>query len=384
MELTNFEHISIDGTIQKAFNSPFYVLKMKYIDLLLAHFYEEKLTKDEIKDLPRAVKKFLKNKKFDDVEKVEILLMLKEILEKSGQTSIAINDWTARWMHSKQKRSQLSFNIQTGVDTTTKLICGVHVSQSPTDHYEIPGIMDVIIENLEYNKPIRISADTIYRTIENLTYLSEKDIDFLIPTRKQGKEQINHLNKNKFSIDYFIFNHEKRTITCPMKQELTEYGPYPCKPDKFGFQRQQYAYSNSQACKNCPYKQECCGNNTHRTITRYGHELLDLAEQKMELEENKKEYKYRSCTVEAPNGTFKVYYHINEMAVVGIEKVQTIYDIITSGYNIKRLFNIFEENDVDFIEVFDFIEALGSNGKDNLPKVNLETYYENQDEKCST
>ena len=142
---------------------------MKHIDLLLYHFCEEELTKEEIKELPRAVKKFLKNKKFDDVEKVEILLMLKEILEESGQTSIAINDWTARWMHSKQKRAQLSFNIQTGVDTTTKLICGVNVSQNihKSDN-TIPydGIMDVIIENLEYHKPIKISADTIYRTIE--------------------------------------------------------------------------------------------------------------------------------------------------------------------------------------------------------------------------
>ena len=92
MKLSNFEHISIDGTIQRAFNSPSYVLKMKHIDLLLYHFCEEKLTQEEIKELPRAVKKFLKNKKFDDVEKVEILLMLEEILEESGQTSIAIND----------------------------------------------------------------------------------------------------------------------------------------------------------------------------------------------------------------------------------------------------------------------------------------------------
>ncbi|WP_296861603.1 transposase [uncultured Methanobrevibacter sp.] len=169
-----------------------------------------------------------------------------------------------------------------------------------------------------------------------------------------------------------------------MKQKLKEYGPYDCKSDKFGFQRQQYAYSNSQACKECPHRKECCGDSNHRTITRYGHELLDLAEQKMELEENQEEYKLRSCTVEAPNGTFKVYYHTNEMAVVGIEKVQTMYDIIASAYNIKILFNIFKENDIDYIEVFDFLEALASNGKDKLPEVNLKTYYKNQNEKCST
>ena len=42
-----------------------------------------------IKELSRTVKKFLKNKKFDDIEKNRnILQMLKEILKKSWQSSI--------------------------------------------------------------------------------------------------------------------------------------------------------------------------------------------------------------------------------------------------------------------------------------------------------
>ena len=50
-------------------------------------------------------------------------------------------------------------------------------------------------------------------------------------------------------VTIFIFDYEKRIVTCPMKHELKEYGSYECKPDKFGFQRQQYVYSNPQACK---------------------------------------------------------------------------------------------------------------------------------------
>ena len=225
IKLTDFKHIAIDGTIQKAFNSPFYVLKMKQIEILLNHFCKEELTEDEIKKLPRSVKKFLKNKKFNEIEKIEILLTLRDILEESGQSSIAINDWTARWMYNKQGKAQLSFNIQSAVDSSTKLICGSNVSQNPTDHYEIPEIMEMVIENLEGHKPIKISADTIYRTIPNLTYLTENGIGFLIPTRKKGKSQINNLSDNSFSIDYCAFDHEKRIVICPMKNELKEYGP---------------------------------------------------------------------------------------------------------------------------------------------------------------
>ena len=71
------------------------------------------------------------------------------------------------------------------------------------------------------------------------------------------------------------------------------------------------------------------------------------------------------------------------MPIVGIDNVQSIYNIITSGYNIKRLFNIFEENDVDLKEVIKFIEELSNKNEDKLPQINLEKYYENQNEKCS-
>ena len=177
--------------------------------------------------------------------------MFENILEESEQSSIGINDITARWMYNKQHKTQLSYNLQHGVDTKSILICGINVSQSPTDHYEIPALMEKVLKNLNGIKPEIVSADTIYRTIINLTYLKEEEITILTPTRKQEKESINHLNANPFSIDYFQFDSIKDIVICPNKKELKKYGPYACKPDKFGFQREQYSYSNYEACKQC-------------------------------------------------------------------------------------------------------------------------------------
>lgn len=66
----------------------------------------------------------------------------KNIFEDIGQSSIGINDITAYWMYNKQHRAQLSYNLQHGVDTKSILICEINVSQSPTDHYEIPVLME--------------------------------------------------------------------------------------------------------------------------------------------------------------------------------------------------------------------------------------------------
>ena len=44
----------------------------------------------------------------------------------------------ARWMQNKDGQSQISYNIQSAVDTTTKLICTVNITQNPTDHDKLP------------------------------------------------------------------------------------------------------------------------------------------------------------------------------------------------------------------------------------------------------
>ena len=75
--------------------------------------------------------------------------------------------------------------------------------------------MEKVLKNLNGIKPERDSADTIYRTIINLTYLDKKEITILTPTRKQGKESINHLNANPFSIDYFLYDPIKRHYNLP-------------------------------------------------------------------------------------------------------------------------------------------------------------------------
>ena len=354
---TNFEHIALDGTILKAFNSPFNILKMDDIDNLIKHYTIEKLDDETIKDLRLSAQNFIFSENLTDNEKIETLYTLKEILTKSKQSSIGINDITAKWMYNKQHRKQISFNLQHGVDVKTNLICGINVTRNPTDHYEIPALMENIITNLNGIQPKIISADTIYRTIPNLTYLNNKNITALTPTRKQGKESINNLNKDPYSSDYFPYDREKDVVICPKKEILKPYGPYPCKPDKFGFIRQQKVYSNYSACQKCPAKEKCCKKSKHRTITRYNHELLDKAEELMEEKENKIEYKKRS-RVESPNGPYKTYYHINELHIIGIEYMQCIIEEIAAAFNLKRLYNIIKEKEINFNDIYKIMTIL--------------------------
>ena len=79
--------IALDGTFLKAFNSPFNILKMEDIDILIKHFTIEKLSEEEILDLRLSAQNFLNSKNLKDDEKVEVLKTLKIILKESKQSS---------------------------------------------------------------------------------------------------------------------------------------------------------------------------------------------------------------------------------------------------------------------------------------------------------
>lgn len=306
MVFTDFEHVSIDGTIKEAYNSPFNIIKEKDISLLIRHYVIQELTKDEIKKLRRTARKFLNDKSKSDEEKVDILFYWWHLLDYSGQVSLALNDYDARLMKTKdkgQKYPKFSFNIQLGTDTESKLICGVNAVQNPTDHYQIPALMNQILVNLQI-KPQKISADTIYSTLANLRYLDNLGITALIPTLQQNRENSGKQPDNPFAIDYFVFDEYKNVFICPNNKELTLDGAYPAPQEKGGGNKIKLVYSNYFACKNCEYK-GICYNKNHRTITRYVHEVSYKTERLMSTEEGIKEYKKRSKTVEAHNGYFQ-------------------------------------------------------------------------------
>ena len=350
--LTDYEHIAIDGTIKKAYNSPFNIIKEKDLRLLIKHYMVQKLTKEEIKKLRRTARKFLNDKSKTDEEKVNILFHWWHLLDYSGQTSLALNDHDARLMKTKdngQKYPKFSLNIQLGTDTKSKLICGVNAVQNPTDHYQIPALMNQILTNLN-SKPSKISADTIYLTLANLNYLDNLGISALIPTSQQNRKNSNNLPENLFAIDYFVFDEYKNVFICPENQELTLDGAYPAPQEKRGGNKIKLVYSNYDACKKCEYKRKCYKKN-HRTITRYVHEVTYKTERLMSSEEGIKEYKLRSKTVEAHNGTFKRIYHYDSIPITGLKRVQNLMFTIVASYNLIRLFNLIKEKNMDLIQL---------------------------------
>ena len=127
--------------------------------------------------------------------------------------------------------------------------------------------------------------------------------------------------------------------------------------EKGGENKVKLVYSNYNECKKCQYSKHCYNTN-HRTITRYVHEVSYKVERLMSSEEGIEEYKSRSKTVEAHNGTFKRIYHYDDIPLKGLERVQNLIFTIVSSYNLIRLHNLIKENNMDFYSVINSIEFI--------------------------
>lgn len=336
--ITDFKHLSVDGTIKKAYNSRYNVLNEKEIDLLLGFYSGSVIPRKKIKKLSRPAQKLMERTDLSDEDKLELLKTLKKEIMSSGQRTVPVNDVEARWMHNKKNYEEISQNVQSAVDTISKLICAIKVTKGPTDHNELPEIVKKAIENIGY-KPDYVSADTGYHTETSFQYLEKENIEALIPDRKQTRKNRGKLSENPFHKDHFEYDAEKDIYICPNQKELSLKYKITTKtndnrqPDKI-----ERRYMNYTACKSCDDLNKCCKGNA-RQITEFGSTASLETKAKMETSEYKELFKERSSTVEAPFGTLKTYYKIDNLPITGIERTEHYLSLFAVVYNLKVLFN---------------------------------------------
>lgn len=341
--LTCFDHVAIDGTIIKAYNSSFNVIRKSDVRCLIKILENDNYDEKIISKLKRPAYNLL----YDDMKldlKIDFLYHLLDELKASGQNTCALYDSEARWMLNKKGRKELSYNLQSAVDYTSKLILAVHVSDKPLDHYQLPPTLVKAIQN----SPVpldKISADTGYHNEVSMSILEKYELDGYIVTRKQTKDNRNKYNPNPFHKDNMIEIEGTNTFLCFNNELLFFKYKYIVKNNAKKEDTDPYEikriYNNPEACYMCPFKKLCfTESHVHRQITEYGSEYAQQMKYKLETTEGKEEYKKRGKTVEAPFGTLKQQYHINQLPFIKKQNIENIINLYSTAYNINRIYEI--------------------------------------------
>lgn len=303
----------------------------KYIQLL----NEE--DKNESENKIKVSSEEMKAKISNAQKRIEELIKLKEDIEKNGEKSITDPD--SRHMKANNNGTDIAHNVQIAVDNKNHLVAAVDVTSNPADQGQLYTMAEKAKDALGVDK-ITALADKGYWKGEDLKECENNGIEAIVSVPEEmGNEGYKKSN--------FKYNAVEDCYVCPNGEKLTRGN------------RKALEYTNSKACKACPYRDKCTKNKQGKKIVRNeNQEYMDRAknrqEEKMEL------YKERQKIVEHVFGTVKRALGYTHFLLRGNSKVKGESFIHFLIYNIKRVCNI--------VTLDDIIEAIKRN---RVEKVNI-------------
>lgn len=334
---TGMEHVAFDGTVKKAANNKFNVVHREDVRILLRYYKGKIVTERELKKLRRPARNLVKRLDLTNKQKIELLEKIDKRFDETGKNTVPVNDIEAIHMVDKKGNNIIDYNIQTAVDNMSKMFCAIMISQKATDHGQLPEVFKKVVDNIGEN-PQKISADSAYNTYETLLFINENNIDAYLDNIRQAKLRNGHGSKKIFHKDNMDFDHENNCFNCYAHNQLYHQDTKYKYNSKKGTTEVRAEFYNEEACEGCIFRLECCKGKKYRKVIVGGGELALKMEEKMLDYASIYEYLKRFCTVEPPNGSLKIFYHINEMLARGTSNIENKLLICAGSYNLKLLY----------------------------------------------
>lgn len=343
-DLFGKELVAVDGSKFRASNSKRnnYSAKklerhIKYIDEKIENYMRELDEGDTSETCDRKpdaseIKERLQKLK-DRKEKYE---GYKDQLDKTGENEISATDPDARLMCNNNNNVDVSYNVQTTVDSKHNIIVDFKVSQKPNDLGELDN-MALRAKKLFKGKEFEVLADKGYYKAEDLKKCVENGITPYVTKQIYS----NGTGDRDFYGDRFKYDKDKNVYICPAGKEL--YYARDRKQKEKGVIGHEYR--NYEACKNCEYKDRCTKSEKGRVICRHvDQDFLDTIDLQTEL--NMEKYKLRQMIVEHPFGTVKrswgAYYFLTRRKISVTAEVSLSFLV----YNLKRVMNILGNDEI--------------------------------------
>lgn len=257
--------------------------------------------------------------------RIEELQRYKQEMEEEGQTRIGTTDPESRLMHSRDGNIPC-YNVEMVVDSKYHMIAGTSITSEENDMWQLQPVTAMIEE--EYGEtPEVIVADAGYHNPEQiLSIMEEKKIDIFVAVPKEQKRSEGIT---------FSYDAENDKYICSEGKELRLHASNQKLGTAIG------STYRGQQCGECPKKETCTKSKTGRYISRfYNQDERNRYRAKMSTKQSRKMMKSRRCIVEHVIGTVKWMMGKNLLLLRGKKKVATEINLYAMAYNLKRLANI--------------------------------------------
>jgi len=280
----------------------------------------EQDSKDKV-DLKKKIRKLE-----DEKEKLE---ELKKHLKETGKGKLSPTDPDANVMKCRDGKMPC-YNVQTGVDTRHHMIALAEITTDECDINLLKPDLENLTEQLGFT-PDEIEADKGYGNATQIREIQETSgITCYIPMPEPPTKRQDRENGIKF-----IYNPDNDTFTCLNNKTLQKHSRDYKQDD------QTYNVYKCHDCKECPIKGKCTKSKTGRAIkANVNHIWIDNYREWIGKIENMEKVQHRKTVVEHPFGTIKTMMGKFCFLLRKKHKVQIEIDLYTTAYNLKRLINI--------------------------------------------
>jgi transposase len=269
----------------------------------------------------------IKEKRLEKIKKVKKKLEEREKKENPGKKidpkkQISYADTDARIM-KKGKEFSYCYNAQISVDSKDQIIVGQHLSQNANDKNELKRAIDEIEKNTG-SLPGKVSADSGYRSSENISKLKDSSIDGYIAT---GKGEKDPEVEGKIGIKNFSYDEDKDVFVCPAGQIL-----------EFKSTRKKRIYKASGVCRGCVYRKRCaaCKKDNATVYIDDGTITLAAMAEKMRKNSSRQIYRKRKIIVEPVFGQIKTAGFLR-FSLRGYEKAGGEFSLVCAVLNFKKI-----------------------------------------------
>lgn len=268
-------------------------------------------------------------------EKIESLkARMRGLKKREGQLlahpdkQLSETDPDARLMKKGGMGSQMSYNVQTVVDTEHKLIIAHEVTNAPVDRGQLSAMAKLAQEALQVQE-LTALADKGYYKGEEMRACHLAGIKALVPkTQTSGNTAAGLFEKEDFCYDTALDQYR-----CPAGEIMQRR----FNTVETGKTMQVY-FASVGVCRACKLRSKCT-TSEQRRIRRWEHEgVLDVMEE--QLQRTPDAMAVRSCTVEHPFGTIKAWMGYSHFLMRQLKNVRTEMSLHVLAYNLRRMISI--------------------------------------------
>jgi hypothetical protein len=238
----------------------------------------------------------------------------------------------------------LNYNAQAAVDTDTKLIVAVDVTNQPNDQGQFVPLQKQVENNLNPDPKRGYTSDAGYHNTDDLEQLEQTNIDALIadPAPQDRSIQLRPttpdtiLNeKRRIERKDFVYHAQGDYYECPGADQLVSV------KDK----GKSIVYRASK-CPTCPLAVYCLASKkNYKQIHRSKREVYaERMAVKLQTQKAKQRMHERWVSVEPVFGNLKHNLGFRRFSLLGIEQVKGEFTLMAIAHNLNILFKMIRKD----------------------------------------